>query len=107
METESLQGREERTGEKEVKGAARWDSLGVFCSPFLPQTENGECFYGCLRDASVKDERKLLIEGMANENKELRGEGKGKRQKNHKPHSIGQNAINPSFGNTQFAIFRF
>lgn len=37
----------------------------------------------------------------------MRGEGKGKCQKNHKPHSIGQNAINPSFGNTELAIFRF
>lgn len=75
VETENLQGREEWTGEKEVKGAARRDSLGVFCSPSLPQTENGAYFYGCLRDASVKDKRKLLIEGMANENNERRGEG--------------------------------
>jgi len=54
-----------------LKGTARWDQVSRSSS--VSQTESGD--FSCLRDAPVKDKRKMLIEGMANEN-ELRAEGK-------------------------------
>lgn len=60
-EREGLHGGQEQTQEKEVKGAAGWDSLWVPCTSSLPRTEGADCFQGCRRGALVKDKRKKLI----------------------------------------------